>query len=389
MLTRTGIGRAARTVVALGAAAALTAGGTVTASAALPKVTGPTLAGTAKPTSAKYTALNGGVTDGTYWYSVVSEHAKSGSKVYDSTQLIKTKLYAAKPTKIATFRIRSGHHTNLLGHGNDIAYNADTNRLLIPAWTNDDSVQGETQARAVRIINPGTLAIEKTIRLPHTTTGLCYDAVNNRYAGGVLNQYYAYDSAFEETGKSAKLAMTGLGQGIDCDQSYVYVITSPKGAQKTNRIFVYDWSFKLVRTYEYASGSESEHLTHQHGTYYLGFNIGAGKLYRLDGFQFTVTYAKNGGTGSMASTVVLYDRSTALRKNTFTRAGYTFAGWTAKRSIDDKTRYQNPKDTGKTGWYAAGHQPSGWKAYVYKNGATVLHTTKRGAVALTAVWRKA
>ncbi len=389
MFTRYGIGRLTRTVVALGAATALTTGGAVTAGAALPKVTGPTLVGTAEPTSAKYTALNGGVTDGTYWYAVVAEHAKSGTKVYDSTQLIKTKLYATSPTKIATFRIRSGNHTNLLGHGNDIAYNADTKRLLIPAWTNDDSVQGATQGRAIRVINPSTLAIEKTVLLPRTTTGLCYDAVNNRYVGGTLNQYYAYDSAFKQTGKSPKLAMTGLGQGIDCDQSYVYVITSPKGTQKTNRIFVYDWSFKLVRTYEHASGSESEHLTHQRGTYYLGFNIGAGRLYRLDNFQFTVTYAAAGGTGSMASTVVLYGRSTALRKNTFVRAGYTLAGWTAKRSYDNKTRYQNPKDTSKTGWYTAGKQPSGWKPYLYKNGATVLHTTPRGAVALTAVWRKA
>jgi len=159
----------------------------------LPKVTGPTLAGTAQPSSAKYTALNGGGTDGTYWYAVVSEHAKSGTKTYDSTQLIKTKLYASSPTKIATFRIRSGNH----------------------------------------------------------------------------------------------------------------------------------------------------------------------------------------------------GRTTALRKNAFTRAGYTFTGWTAKRSYDNKTRYQNPKDTSKTGWYAAGHQPSGWKPYLYKNGSTVLHTTPRGAVALTAVWRAA
>ncbi|TDC29820.1 InlB B-repeat-containing protein [Kribbella albertanoniae] len=389
MFTRYGIGRLTRTVVALGAATALTVGGAVTAGAALPKVTGPTLVGTAEPTSAKYTALNGGVTDGTYWYAVVTEHAKSGTKVYDSNQLIKTKLYATSPAKIATFRIRSGNHTNLLGHGNDIAYNADTKRLLIPAWTNDDSVQATNQGRAIRIVNPSTLAIEKTVLLPRTTTGICYDAVNNRYVGGTLNQYYAYDSAFKQTGKSAKLAMSGLGQGIDCDQSYVYVITSPKGTQKTNRIFVYDWSFKLVRTYEHASGSESEHLTHQRGTYYLGFNIGAGRLYRLDNFQFTVTYAAAGGTGSMAPTVVLYGRSTALRKNTFVRSGYTLAGWTAKRSYDNKTRYQNPKDTTKTGWYTTGKQPSGWKPYLYKNGATVLHTTPRGAVALTATWRKA
>ncbi|HEY3558392.1 MAG TPA: hypothetical protein VGL05_13055 [Kribbella sp.] len=373
----------------VGGALALAIGGTAVTGAALPQVTGPTLAGTATPTDTKYTALNGGVTDGTYWYAVVSEHAKSGTSTYDSTQLLKTKMYASTPTKVATYRIRSGNHTNLLGHGNDIAYNADTNRLMIPAWTNDDSVQETNQGRLVRVIDPATLTIEKTVTLPHSTVALCYDSANNRYVGGSLNQYYVYNSALAETGRSPKLTMTGVGQGIDCDQSYVYVITSPKDAQTTNRIFVYDWSFNLVRTYEYASGSESEHLTHRSGTYYLGFNTGAGHLYRLESFQFTVYYRPGAGTGSMANTIVLYDRSTALRKNSFTRAGYTFAGWSAYRSYDKATRYQSSTDPTKTGWYVAGNQPSGWKPYLYPDGATVLHTTKRGTVTLTATWRAA
>ncbi|MEU8227003.1 hypothetical protein [Kribbella sp. NPDC048915] len=380
--------RIIRAVGCLGGALALTVAGTAVGEAALPQIAAPTLAGTATPTSTKYTATNGGVTDGTYWYTTVAEHAKSGDKTYDSVQLLKTEMYASTPTKVATFRIRSGNQTNLLGHGNDIAYNPDTKRLLIPAWTNDSSVQEPNQSRLVRVINPDTLAIESTVTLAHTTTSLCYDKLSKRYVGSTLGQYYVYDSAFLETAKSPALTMTGTGQGIDCDESYVYVITSPKsGSQTTNRIFVYDWSFNLVRTYEHASSSESEHLTHRSGTYYLGYNIGAGRLYRLDAFQFTVYYRGGGGTGSMPNTIVLYDRNTKLRTNTFVRTGYTFAGWSAYRSYDKKTRYQSSTDPTKTGWYPAGQQPSGWKLYLYGNGATVLHTTKRGTVTLTATWR--
>gem|GEM_PF-5333363 len=42
---------------------------------------------------------------------------------------------------------------------------------------------------------------------------------------------------------------------------------------------------------------------------------------------YTITYDTNGGTGSMAQTTATYDASVSLRANSFTRTGYTFAGW--------------------------------------------------------------
>lgn len=44
--------------------------------------------------------------------------------------------------------------------------------------------------------------------------------------------------------------------------------------------------------------------------------------------KYTIKYNANGGSGSMADTSgVVYETATNLRSNTFTRAGYTFAGW--------------------------------------------------------------
>lgn len=46
----------------------------------------------------------------------------------------------------------------------------------------------------------------------------------------------------------------------------------------------------------------------------------------------TLNFNANGGSGSMASVKALNNTGFSLPKNTFTRANYQFAGWTAKRS---------------------------------------------------------
>ena len=43
--------------------------------------------------------------------------------------------------------------------------------------------------------------------------------------------------------------------------------------------------------------------------------------------SYTVHFNANGGTGEMADEAMTYDEAKALTKNTFTKTGYTFAGW--------------------------------------------------------------
>lgn len=67
-----------------------------------------------------------------------------------------------------------------------------------------------------------------------------------------------------------------------------------------------------------------------------------------------VTFKANGGTGSDYTQTVKYNTSTALTANTFTRTGYTFAGWNTKTdgtgtSYNDK---QNVTLTANTTLYA-------------------------------------
>ncbi len=52
---------------------------------------------------------------------------------------------------------------------------------------------------------------------------------------------------------------------------------------------------------------------------------------------YTINFDANGGSGSMASITNVYcDDESKLQKNTFTKAGYEFAGWNLKRNSDEK-----------------------------------------------------
>lgn len=88
--------------------------------------------------------------------------------------------------------------------------------------------------------------------------------------------------------------------------------------------------------------------------------------------EYTIQYHANGGTGTMADTVVTYGIAQKLRANTFTREGHVFQGWTAYRTAKDQWYYTNGSSSG---WYAEGSQPSGYTKYIYKDGAGVAKTT--------------
>ena len=50
---------------------------------------------------------------------------------------------------------------------------------------------------------------------------------------------------------------------------------------------------------------------------------------------YTIVYNANGGSGTMSNTTATYDKSASISANTFTRTGYTFAGWTTKSDGTD------------------------------------------------------
>lgn len=76
---------------------------------------------------------------------------------------------------------------------------------------------------------------------------------------------------------------------------------------------------------------------------------------------YTITYNANGGSGSMASQYFLHGHAQALNSNNFTRANYTFSGWSTSSSATTPT---------------------------YTNGQTVTSVTTGSSATLYAVWQQ-
>ena len=74
----------------------------------------------------------------------------------------------------------------------------------------------------------------------------------------------------------------------------------------------------------------------------------------------------------MDNTAVTFGVNTALRANVFTRAGYTFVGWTAYRTAKNQWYYT---DGTTNGWYTEGSQPSGYEKYIYNDQQKVAKTS--------------
>jgi hypothetical protein len=72
---------------------------------------------------------------------------------------------------------------------------------------------------------------------------------------------------------------------------------------------------------------------------------------------FTIKYNSNGGSGSMADTVVTYGTPTKVRANSFTKSGYRFKCWYVHRKSDNLWYYTNGSTNN---WYAKDSQPSGY-----------------------------
>lgn len=71
---------------------------------------------------------------------------------------------------------------------------------------------------------------------------------------------------------------------------------------------------------------------------------------------YTIIYNANGGSGSMSSITHTYDTAKLLTKNTFTRKGYMFMGWSTSSSGDveyaDKESVKNLATSGTVTLYA-------------------------------------
>ena len=74
-------------------------------------------------------------------------------------------------------------------------------------------------------------------------------------------------------------------------------------------------------------------------------NVGNSSVVNITGYVsniITISYNANGGSGSMDSTTAIYGNATSIKANSFTRTGYSFAGWTTRSDgVDDGFNWTN------------------------------------------------
>lgn len=93
---------------------------------------------------------------------------------------------------------------------------------------------------------------------------------------------------------------------------------------------------------------------------------------------YTISYNANGGSGTMASTTATYGSTTTISANTFTKTGYSFAGWTTNSDgSDDGYGWTNWSGTWKyvNGQYGI----SGGKLVLYARWSANTYTIKYDA----------
>ncbi len=153
------------------------------------------------------------------------------------------------------------------------------------------------------------------------------------------------------------------------------------GASEWEKTFTEDLSKKdynkdksITGAFTYGSGKEVDYTLSPGMTYeyrcfctYNGNNYysktSSFKTTDTSSYKYTVKYNANGGKGTMTAMTVAKDTDFILPENQFTKAGYTFAGWTVKRSSDNKWYVPNE------GWKTTKEiKDNGWSKKVYESG---------------------
>ncbi len=91
----------------------------------------------------------------------------------------------------------------------------------------------------------------------------------------------------------------------------------------------------------------------------------------LTPIEFTIDYAPNDGSGSMTPTTCTYDETCNLTTNTFTREGYTFAGWQySEQNYNDGADVTNLVSTASSLTFTAQWTPIQFTVHYEANGGS-------------------
>ncbi|MBO7721595.1 MAG: InlB B-repeat-containing protein [Kiritimatiellae bacterium] len=130
---------------------------------------------------------------------------------------------------------------------------------------------------------------------------------------------------WEANSYSVKFDANG-GAGEMADQSFTYDMSqplSPNAFTRTGYAFE-GWATNRGAGVSHAGGASVRNLTAEPG--------GVVTLYaKWTANRYSVKFDANGGSGTMADRICVYDEASALPTNLYTRAGFAFVGWAAEK----------------------------------------------------------
>ena len=205
--------------------------------------------------------LQGGCTDGAFVYLLFTDGASSGAR----DRLLKIDLAAQSVEQMS--------EPLEVDHGNDMTYNAKTGKLVV--------THNAPNGKVLSFIDPKTLAVTKTKKIPDKVYGIAYDTLEDRYFLGLSG---TYDFARYSAGLQREEVFAGRNngatrQGIEVYGDSVYFLYS-----SPNRIVKYTCGGAFVGTYSLpVTKGEPECLFFIHDTPYICYGTGGGSavIYRL------------------------------------------------------------------------------------------------------------
>ncbi|WP_155251575.1 hypothetical protein [Salinispora cortesiana] len=183
-----------------------------------------------------------------------------------------------------------------LGHGNDLAYNANylgQGPALI-ATQGSQSAFPSDEVTIIRLNADGSIGTTEEIRLPiGNISGLCYSATAaggaGKYAARRLGSLWTHPGAGALTSgwTLVKSNLTSHGnrsdQGIDCSENYIWNTKSINVSTPStgwNWVYQYNWSGGDVETDigipGYNLRDEIEDVTHVGSEFFVGINRNGG-----------------------------------------------------------------------------------------------------------------
>lgn len=292
---------------------------------------------------------------GGYFYFIV----KSGMQLY-YTRISATASggTASAPTEIKCCKLFALNTRNAVFNING----KNTTIDYLDTWTNQDfSYNSYEDAIYVPLFDSSTR--NRNVILVYTDVSKYMDAIDLSTFTGYTNEtIYPCNTNFyiEDTSLTLfEIESCGFRTG---------------GSSQTDKYMYFNTNTSdTTRTGIYRVNYERESVTHE-------------PIVDSSSIIYNVKYAANGGSGSMSSTVHIRGIAARLKKNTFTRSGYTFAGWYLTRSSDTMTLYLD-KD-GTTHWFKPGNQPDGCSIALYEDGRSVSQLTAvhGDTVTCTAQW---